>query len=119
MKNLNKVCFILCLICIMILATSIDIIGQYKDKGTNVPGIIGLSALPASFIIAEINYSNFVGKFGDREGYMQGSKLRSYESMMDQNESIIITGALVTVAGIVIQHFINVKHSDRNKRCYN
>ena len=101
------------IIIILLLLGSTQVGGQYnKNKGTNVPGIIGIAALPVSFIISEINYSNFVGKFGDREGYMQGSKLNSYENMMNQNESIIITGAIVTVAGLLIQHYITNK---RNK----
>ncbi len=107
------------IIIILLLLSSTQVVGQYKkDKGTNVPGIIGIAALPVSFIISEINYSNFVGRFGDREGYMQGSKLNSYENMMNQNESIIITGAIVAITGLVIQHFITNRKSNSKTSCW-
>lgn len=92
--------------------------GQYrKDIDTNMPGIIGLSALPSSFIISEINYTNFVGKFGDRDAYMQGNKLKSYERMMRQNSDIIITGAVVMGVGLLIQHYIASKRSKSISKC--
>lgn len=120
MKNLNKLCFILCLICIMILATTIDIVGQYKEKTNSYTvGIIGLSGLPIAFIASEINYGNFTRQFGEGSPYMGDNKASAYNTMMDKNNSILITGALITVAGIVIQHFINTRRTNKNKRCYN
>ena len=120
MKNLNKSCFTLCLICIMILATTIDIVGQYEKRTSNhTIAMVGLSGLPVAFIASEINYNNFTKQFGEGTPYMGDNKASAYNTMMDKNNSILITGALFTVAGIVIQHFINIKHADRNKRCYN
>tara|TARA_R110001592_G_scaffold290574_4_gene559765 strand:+ start:1531 stop:1869 length:339 start_codon:yes stop_codon:yes gene_type:complete len=108
------------IIIILLLLGSTQVVGQYKkDINTNLPGIIGLSALPTSFIVSEINYTNFVGRFGDRDAYMQGSKLKSYESMIRQNESIIITGAIVTVAGLLVQHYItNKRNRSTRKSCW-
>jgi hypothetical protein len=101
------------IIIILLLLGSTQVIGQYKkDINTNLPGIIGLSALPTSFIVSEINYTNFVGRFGDRDAYMQGNKLKSYESMMRQNDTILLTGVIVAGVGILIQHYITTK---RNK----
>jgi hypothetical protein len=101
-----------------ILLTSTQAKGQYnKDKGVNIPGIVGISSLPTSFIIAEINYSSFVAKFGEREGYMQGNKLSSYESVMKQNSNIVLTGAIITVAGLVIQAIISNKRNNK-KACW-
>lgn len=101
------------IIIILLILTSTKIVGQYKkDRNNNVPGIVGLSALPTSLIVSEINYSNFVGRFGDRDAYMQGNKLKSYESMMRQNDNIILTGVIVAGVGILIQHYITTK---RNK----
>ena len=103
---------------ILLLLSSTQAIGQYsKDKGVNISGIVGISSLPASFIISEINYSSFVGKYGNPEAYMQGNRLNSYESMMKQNSSIILTGAIVTVAGLIIQAVISNKRSGK-KTCW-
>tara|TARA_R100001463_G_scaffold129817_1_gene188826 strand:+ start:795 stop:1133 length:339 start_codon:yes stop_codon:yes gene_type:complete len=108
------------IIIILLVLTSTQVVGQYKqNKETNVPGIIGLSALPTSFIVSEINYANFVGRFGDRDAYMQGSKLRSYEDMMRQNSNIILTGAIVTGVGLLIQHHIsNKRNRSTRKSCW-
>ncbi len=100
-------------IIILIVLASTQVVGQYKqNKENNVFGIIGMSALPTSFIVSEINYTNFVGKFGKRDAYMKGSKLNSYENMMRQNSNIILTGTIVTGVGLLIQHHISKK---RNK----
>jgi hypothetical protein len=105
------------IIIILLLLSSTQVVGQYsKEKPNYTVGIVGLSGLPISFIITEINYSNFVSKFGQGTPYMGDNKASAYNSMMNRNDSILITGALVTVAGLVIQHFITNKKNNK-KTC--
>ena len=103
-------------ILIILILASTQVMGQYKKQKNNTAGIVGLSALPISFITTELNHFNFVYKFGNTEPYMKGNKLYAYNNMMNNNNSILVTGAIVTVTSLVIQHFVSKKTI--KKKCY-
>jgi len=108
------------IIIILLLLSSTQVVGQYKrEKPNYTAGIIGLSGLPIAFIATEINYNNFVNRFGEGTPYMGDNKASAYNTMMDRNDSILITGAIVTIAGLVIQHYItNKRNKSTRKPCW-
>jgi len=93
-----------------------DIKGQEVKAYHYAPGVIGMSALPSTFIITNINHNNFTHQFGSVEPYMNNNKLHAYNKMMNNNNTILITGALVTVTGLVIQYFVSKKFDKKRKR---
>ena len=90
---------------------------NYKAKAYHyAPGVIGLAAMPIAFITIEINHNNFTQQYGSVEPYMKSNKLNNYNNMMDNNNTILITGALVTITGLVIQHFVSQKFAKKRHK---
>lgn len=130
MKILNKLrqkawywdvlCFIWCTLLFLLfcILTVPDIKGQeIQVKPYHyTPGIIGLSAMPTSLVAVNLNKYNFTQQFGNVEPYMNNNKLSAYNKMMNDNNTILITGTLVTITGLVIQHFISEKISKKRKK---
>ena len=96
---------------------TINVSAQYKKKEpTNVPGIVGLTSLGASFVGERVINHNFITKFGEREPYMTGIKLESYNKMLKQGDTMILSGIIVAGVGLVIQAYINNKRT--RKACF-
>lgn len=97
---------------------TINVSAQYKRKKetTNVPGIVGLTGLGAGFIGERIINQNFITKFGEYDPYMTGNKLDSYNRMLKQGDTMILSGVIVAGIGLVIQGYITNKRT--RKSCF-
>ena len=122
----DVMCFIWCalLFILFIVLTVPEMNAQqsYNDGAKAyhyAPGVIGLTAMPAAFVTTNINKNKFTQQYGRVEPYMNSNKLSAYNKMMSDNNTVLITGAIVTIAGLVIQHFVSEKFAQkRHKRDY-
>jgi hypothetical protein len=96
---------------------TINVSAQYKKKETtNIPGIVGLTGLGTGFIGERIVNQNFITSFGGYDPYMTGNKLDSYNRMLKQGDTMILSGVIVAGVGLVIQAYINNKRT--RKACF-
>lgn len=82
----------------------------YEHKTIHkLPGIVAIAATPVSFVAVELNHNSFVQSYGSVEPYMEVNKLTAYNRMMNNNNTILITGIAVAATGFLIQHLVNKK----------
>jgi len=137
MKLLNKLrkkawywdvlCFIWCALLFILFAilTVPEINAQQKYNYSETqsyhytPGVIGLSAMPASLAIVSLRDYQWKVAYGGYEPYMESNKLSSYNQLQRSNNQILLTGMIVTGVGIGIQLLVNRKlEKRRHKKIY-
>ncbi len=88
----------------------------YEHKTIHkLPGIVAVASAPISFVAVELNHNSFVQSYGSVEPYMEVNKLNAYNRMMNNNNTILITGIAITATGFLIQHLVNKKLRGKKK----
>lgn len=75
----------------------------------NLAGWTGVLAVPVAMTTATIRDIQWKSKYGNRDPYMKGEKLYTYNKLMNSNNNILFTGIITSASFLLLQVYVNTR----------